>query len=209
MSILIYNALEVFGSFEDFQKSCFHRLTSYHWEGELPYRPKTYCKIGVIGKNLFAQLKCYEENPRTVFENRDDPIYKDSCLEFFVEPLTDDKRYINIECNSKGVFLCEIGEGKYDRVLLKSITAQSPLVESFFGEDANGSFWGVTIELTEDFIKSVYDVSSFEYTVLKCNFYKCGDECETPHYIAFAPVTTLPPGFHNPACFAEFKLIRG
>ncbi len=205
MAINIYNCLESFNCFEEFQNACFHRLTSYHWEASVSYRPKTYCKIGLIGNNLFAQLKCYEENPKTVFENRDDPIYKDSCLEFFVKPLADNKNYINIECNSKGAFLCEIGEGKYDRLLLKSVTELSPLVDSFKGCDINGAFWGVTIELTETFVKSAFNVDEFNYTVVECNFYKCGDECDVPHYLAFSPVTTLPPGFHNPECFAKFK----
>ena len=44
-----------------------------------------------------------------------------------------------------------------------------------------------------------------EGMAIRANFYKCGDDCEIPHYIAFAPVTTLPPGFHNPDCFMEFK----
>ncbi len=205
--VKIYESLCRYESYDLFEGECFHRMTSYHWEAPVPYRPKAYYKIGIVGKSIVAVLKCYEENPRAVFENRDAPIYKDSCLEFFVKPFEQFPEYINIECNSKGAFLCEIGEGKYDRRLLKAVSELSPVVESFFGEDGLGSYWGVKIEISDNLLKDVFKISDFEYNVLGCNFYKCGDDCEIPHYVAASPVTTLPPGFHNPECFKKYKLI--
>ncbi len=205
MDVQIFEALISYENMNEFNKACFHKLRSFHWEASVPYRPDTYCKIGVVNGNLVACLKCYEENPRAVFENRDDPVYKDSCLEFFVKPIPSKKEYINFECNSKSVFLCEIGEGKYDRKLLKEITSLSPVVESFKGEGANGAFWGVTITLTQELLKDVYQLSEVNFNIVECNFYKCGDDCDIPHYIAYSPVKTLPPGFHNPDCFAKYK----
>lgn len=183
------------------------KLSSYHWEAEEPYRPETYANIGIVGDSLVACLKCYENNPKTEYSHRDDPIYNDSCLEFFVAPLNSHKEYINVECNSKGVFLSEFGDGKYNRRLVADLTEFSPCVESFFGSDANGSFWGVKIKITKGFISSLYNINENEinFDVVKLNFYKCGDGCEIQHYLAFSPVTTLPPGFHNPECFAIFK----
>ncbi len=182
-------------------------LNSYHWEAQTPYRPKTYANIGIVDSSLVAVLKCYEGNPKTEYTHRDDPIYNDSCLELFVAPLSSEDEYINVECNSKGAFLCEFGSGKYNRRLMADITDVSPLVESFCGCDAKGSYWGVKIKLTKHFISSVYNINENEidFDVVKLNFYKCGDGCDVQHYLAFSPVTTLPPGFHNPDCFAIFK----
>ena len=207
MKLNVYNKLCFYNSSEEFEKACFHRLTNYHWESDPPYRPDTYFKMAVVGDTLVATLKCYEENPRAVFENRDDPIYNDSCLEFFVAPIEEKEEYINIEMNSRGAFLCEFGKGKYDRVFLKSFTDAEPMVESFKGEDMQGAFWGVTAKLTKDFLSEVYKVEkeSIDFSTVKANFYRCGDACEIQHYLAFSPVTTLPPGFHNPECFAIFK----
>ena len=207
MELQIYNKLCFYESFEEFEKACFHRLTNYHWESDPPYRPNTYFKLGVVGSDLVAQLQCYEENPRAVFKNSDDPIYRDSCLEFFVAPIEDREEYINVEMNSKGAFLCEFGKGKYDRVFVSSLTESSPIVEAFNGEDMNGAFWGVTVKLTKDFLRELYKIpkENIDYSTVKANFYKCGDDCEIQHYLAFSPVTTLPPGFHNPECFAVFK----
>ena len=205
MEFKVYNALRCYNSFEEFKKDCFHRLTNFHWESDPPYRPNTYFKMGVVGEDLVAKLQCYEENPRAVFENRDDPIYRDSCLEFFVAPIEGREEYVNVEMNSKGAFLCEFGKGKYDRVFVSSLTDSSPIVEAFKSEDMNGAFWGVTVKLTKAFLQELYKIEKFDFTTVKANFYKCGDDCEIQHYLAFSPVTTLPPGFHNPECFAVFK----
>ena len=192
---------------DELKNSTLFRLSSYHWEAPAPYRPETYANIGVVGGSLVALLKCYEEDPKTACLNRDDPVYTDSCLEFFVAPVSERDEYINVECNSKGVFLSEFGAGKYGRRLVSDLTPLSPLVDSFSGEDDNGAYWGVFVEITKEFVCSIYNINidSVGFSKVKLNFYKCGDGCQIPHYLAFSPVTTLPPGFHNPDCFATFK----
>lgn len=207
MDFKVYNKLCFYGCQEDFDRECFYRLTSYHWESAPPYRPKTYFKLGIVGEDMIAVLKCYEDNPRAVFTKRDDPVYRDSCLEFFVAPLAEREEYINIETNSKGVFLCEFGKGRDNRALVSTLTESSPCVKAFTGESADGLFWGVEIKLTKDFLSELYNThkENIDFKTVRANFYKCGDDCDTPHYLAFSPVTTLPPGFHNPQCFAIFK----
>ncbi len=199
--------LKEFSSVEEIKAADLYELTSYHWEAQVPYRPKVYANIGVVNGSLVAVLKCYEANPRTECIKRDDPVYTDSCLELFVAPISDRKEYVNVECNSKGIFLCEFGEGKYNRGLVSQLTALSPSVNSFKGEDTNGVYWGVCVELTKAFIADLYKVNQCEiaFTSIRLNFYKCGDGCPIQHYVAFAPVTDLPPGFHNPSCFVTFK----
>lgn len=203
MSFKLYS----YSSFDEFLATDFYKLESYHWEAETPYRPDTYCKIGVVNDELVALLKCYESSPKAVYINRDDPIFLDSCLEFFVAPVENRSEYINIETNANGAYLCEFGKGKPERCFSKELTDISPNVEAFSSKDEKGSFWGVKVRLTKDFISALYktDKNNIMFTEIKANFYKCGDECETPHYLAFSPVTTLPPGFHNPECFASFK----
>lgn len=203
MSYTLYS----YSSFDDFNKADFYKLESYHWEAETPYRPDTYFKIGVVNDELVAILKCYEKSPKAQYVNRDDPIYLDSCLEFFVAPVENRAEYINVEMNSKGAFLCEFGKLKPERCFISEITSLSPRVETFSSVDGNGAFWGVKAVLSKDFISALYkiDKKDIMFTEIRANFYKCGDDCDVPHYLAFSPVTTLPPGFHNPECFASFK----
>ena len=199
--------LQTYSNFDEFISAEYTKLESFHWESPKPCRPDTYFKIGLVDGEIVASLKCYETLPRAVFKNRDDPVYRDSCLEFFVAPLSFRDEYINIECNSKGAFLCEFGKGKFDRRLVGDLTQLSPIVEPFFDKDEKGSFWGVRVDLTKEFISDLYCVSEKDvnFDIVRANFYKCGDDCEIQHYLAFSPVTTLPPGFHNPECFAVFK----
>ncbi len=198
--LIKYNSVDELASAE------YMLMTSYHWESTPSYRPLCFCKIGLVNDSIVVFLKCYESEPRAVYENRDDPMYLDSCLEFFAACVKGRNEYVNVECNSRGVFLCEFGDGKYNRSLTSSLTSLSPKVDSFKGEDDNGSYWGVQIELSKDFVCDLYKTDmDFEFSDIRANFYKCGDDCEIQHYVAFSPVTTLPPGFHNPDCFAEFK----
>lgn len=201
------NILKEFSSVSDFCEYEYIEMNSYHWEAEKQYRPKTLFKIGIVEDDIVVYLKCYEKSPRTVYSKRDEPIYKDSCLEFFVAPIENRTEYINIESNSNGAFLCEFGSEKHNRRLVKSFAVSSPIVKAFSGEDGSGAYWGVAVTLTKQFICEVYGVTENELSLnkIRANFYKCGDDCEIPHYIAFSPVTTLPPGFHNPECFAEFN----
>ncbi len=199
--------LPVFSDMEQFEKSDFLQMKSFHWEAERPYRPDVFFKVGVVGDTLKATLKCYEVNPRTVFTDRDAPIYRDSCLEFFVAPVNGRDEYINVEMNSAGAFLCEFGKSRQGRKLVSNISSLSPMVIPQKGADSLGEFWKVNVSLSREFIAELYgiDNNQIDYSVIKANFYKCGDDCETPHYVAFSPVSTLPPGFHNPECFAIFR----
>lgn len=197
--------LKKYSSADDFASGEYMQMTSFHWESDPPYRPACFCKIGLVDDDLVASLKCYEVEPRAVYTKRDDPIYLDSCLELFVAPVKGRKEYVNVECNCNGVFLTEFGDGKYNRCLVASVTDASPEVCSFKGEDENGAYWGVQVALTKNFICSLYKLDdSFEISDIRANFYKCGDDCDVQHYVAFSPVTTLPPGFHNPDCFVDF-----
>lgn len=188
----------------------FSRLNCSHWEAPVPYRPQTFAKMFVLNNELCARLLCCESSPKAVYKNRDERIWCDSCLEFFVAPLPTKSEYINIETNSRGAYLSQFGKEREGRVFLKELTDLAPGVKSFNGKNENGDFWGVDIRISKKLLSELYGVSeeAVDFSSVKANFYKCGDECETPHYLAMFPVTTLPPGFHNPQCFKEFKLIE-
>ncbi len=188
----------------------FSELTYYNWESEPCYRPKTYAKLALTEDALFTQLICYEDNPKAAETERDGKIWCDSCLEFFVKPFEYFDEYINIEANSKGVFLAQLGSSRENRRFLKELTDTSPFVSAFSGNDTKGAFWGVSISLSKKLLSECYNIpeDKIDLTSPYVNFYKCGDECEIPHFISMFPVTTLPPGFHNPKCFVKATLIN-
>ena len=43
----------------------------------------------------------------------------------------------------------------------------------------------------------------FDGKRMTANFYKCGDELPTPHFISWAPIEWKEPSFHRPEFFGE------
>lgn len=184
-------------------------INSFHWEKDGYSRPESYAALfAVEGEGLHALLWSYEENIRCECKENYEPVYTDSCLEFFVMPVEGDNRYLNIEVNPKGIYLAQLGENREERTPVRDVTSLEPVITPMEVEDEKGMAWGCEILLTEEFISSLYGT---EYTVKPCeikgNFYKCADFSVTPHYGAHFPVTTAALGFHNPECFG--KIIIG
>lgn len=178
-------------------------IDSFHWEAEAPFRPESRFRLCFVkGQGVFAHLWTNELSPRCVCRERDDPVYEDSCLEFFFAPFAD-KGYFNVEMNSGGVFLAQYGFAREDRVLLKSLTDLSPRVTPLSVQTG----WGVECALPCALIERVCGrpFSAAEGTY-RGNFYKCGDKTAVPHYAAFAPVGAMPPGFHAPEHFATIRI---
>lgn len=188
----------------------FIELKSYHWEQNPPYRPNTYFKLAFLrGAGFNCVLKCYEKNPKAVYIENDAPIYRDSCLEFFLRPTQKMPHYINIECNSLGFSLCEFGECRQNRSHVYALTNDRPRVKSFSGSDSSGEFWGVEIFVSINLISKLFNTpaENLLFNSFSANFYKCGDDTDLPHFIAFSPVSSASLGFHNPKDFEKFTLI--
>lgn len=184
-------------------------INSFHWEQDGYSRPESYAALfAVEGEGLHALLWSFEDNIRCECTENYQPVYTDSCLELFIMPVEGDKRYLNVEVNSKGVYLAQLGEIREGRTFVKDITDLEPVIAPMEIEDEQGKAWGCEIVLTEEFISALYGT---DYAVrageIRGNFYKCADSSVTPHYGAYFPVTTAALGFHNPDCFG--KIIIG
>ena len=179
------------------------RINEYVWGGE--YRPKANARlIFVPGDGFYAKLTAYESDPKAEYHNDMDPVYTDSCLEFFASYKPGG--YINCEMNANGAILSAYGEGRKDRVSLDGICGRFPTVRAVKYKNR----WTVTVHISLDIIKAVYGSCDFRSgDVIYGNFYKCGDGCRYPHYGSFSPVHTGKPDFHRPEYFTEMKLTEG
>ncbi len=174
-------------------------ISCFQWESAEKYRPFSRAKLcRVQGEGIYVLLESDETSALTKYKNRNDPVYKDSCLEVFLQ--LGEKGYINVETNSAGVYLCQFGKERGNRVFLNEITPLCPLVKPFKTE----SSWGNEIFLSDELIFSLYSFSCPDE--FYGNFYKCGDETAIPHYGSFAPMGSIDRGFHNPECFAKIIL---
>ncbi len=180
-------------------------IDSFHWEKDGYSRPESCAAVfAVENEGIHALLWSFEDNIRCECKKRDDPVYTDSCLEFFIAPIDGDKRYMNFEVNPAGIYLSEIGQARENRSLIKELTDLEPVIMPMAIDNGKEKAWGCDILLPCEFISAVYGV---DFTVKECNmkgnFYKCADLSVSPHYGAHFPVTTAALGFHNPACFGD------
>ncbi len=170
-----------------------------HWDSQVCYNT-VFQMCFVKNRGIFLRMRTDEVGLRMECTATDEPVYEDSCMEFFFAAVDGREEYINLEMNPRGAYLSEYGKGKTDRVYLKALTDRAPQIKTEIHSDG----WCLEAFIPCELISEVYgDVFTAEKCCIKGNFYKCGDKTETLHYNSFNEMTTLPPGFHNPTRFAE------
>ena len=175
------------------------KLENSNWDSRIHYDTR-FRMCFVEKKGIYLRMYTNETDIRAVNTSRDENIWEDSCMEFFICPFADRSEYLNFEMNSNGAWLCQFGSGRGDRVFLKTLTDREIRLEAKVEADG----WSLEAFIPCSLISEAYGK---EFTagnaVLKGNFYKCGDLTRIPHYDSFSEMGALPPGFHNPDCFAE------
>lgn len=144
------------------------------------------------GEYLFLRLEAEESPIRATLTGKLDQVCNDSCLEFFFAPLMDDKRYFNFECNPLGNMYLGFGAERPTRVRQIVKNPDMFQIQPFTTEKG----WGVTLAIPADFIR-LY-MPEFQLSgQAAANIYKCGDETEVPHYLAWSPLTCENPDYHR------------
>ena len=183
----------------------FVELKHHLWAEDYPHFFRSRASIcAVENKGLYAVMLSEEPCPKAVCTNRDEPVYRDSCMELFFQPFADDLRYMNFEINPRGAYLSEVGTMRGDRKFIKEITETEPEVTVLPVE--NG--WGVVLFIPEQLVSQVFgrafSVAETEY--IRANFYKCGEETDSPHFSSAFPVCTPAPDFHRPEYFEKLYI---
>lgn len=176
------------------------------------YMPKTEVRMIYTEKAFHLNFKVYEEQIRATYLNMHDPVYRDSCVEFFFNPKPgSDTRYMNFEMNPLGTVLVGFGEVRSKRIsipdsYLPSFNINSSVKKNTVA-DYNGPFWTVEYTVPFKFIEAYYGSLDFKSGYrLAANFYKCGDDCERSHYGCWNPIDNPVPDFHLPQFFGELIL---
>lgn len=170
-----------------------------NWEA-FPHLPKVSFKLAHDGDTLFIQYSVIEpEEVRVECVDDQDPVYQDSCVEFFIE--TPNGEYHNFEFNSKGVMLSAKGKERTNRISrsaseLPQITRVPSGVKNTQGLNA----WTLTVGIPFAVLGLVRGHA------YKANFYKCGDLTAKKHYVSWSPIDTPKPNFHVPQYFGELVL---
>ena len=132
-----------------------------------------------------------------------DPVFKDSCVEIFIEP--DGDKYYNFEFNCIGTPYGGVGRDRtsgkpQDVDTIKSIRTLSSLGSEPFEEVLKESSWTLTVEIPFKAFTSK-SIDQIKGSSMRANLYKCGDELTTPHFVTWNSIDTENPDFHRPEFF--------
>lgn len=134
-------------------------------------------------------------------------VSRDSCVEFFFDPIGDGN-YYNFEINCIGTIHLAYGPGRGNReyvdpqVIQKYIKVESTLGNQPFAEKKGGHSWEMTLVIPAEVLTYNKGILLKELHA-KANFYKCGDDTSLKHYVTWNPVGTEKPDYHRPDYFGN------
>lgn len=160
--------------------------------------PNTVARLLYSDVGLHIKMTSDERPLRATVTAQNGAVCEDSCMEFFISPNKDDKRYINFEINPMGTMYLSL---RYDRFNYEYL----PQTASDFGIvcQITPTEWSVAYTVPFSFIDEIFGKHS---DVMCGNFYKCGEKTEHSHYATYFPVASEKPDFHLPQTFGEFQL---
>ncbi len=175
-----------------------------HHRPEGGIAPKTEGNLAYIpGVGFKVTIRCYEANPRATYTQPDDPVFKDSCMEVFLNCFPETSgSYINVEVNANGAMRCGFGPGRANRPKVLELGLEQPKAEI----TVQPEYWQIEMLISESLLESLYQIPFplIPGHTMRGNFYKCGEETDNPHWATWSPVERL--DFHTPEYFGELIL---
>lgn len=169
-----------------------------------PYRPTVHFKIAYTAVGILLLFEVQEKHVKAVYRQVNDPVYKDSCVEFFIS--FDGANYYNLEFNCIGTGL--IGYGPAQRSERKRLSRETIEQVKTYSNIAGGATddgdteWRLLLHIP----LAVFEVDEIRSLAgISCtgNFYKCGDDLPEPHFVAWNRIDHPVPNFHLPQFFGE------
>ncbi len=181
------------------------KIKDYLWM-QNDYHPEVIVKACYSRKYIYLNFIVYEQKVTIRYLNVGDPVYKDSCVEFFVNLFPNEaQEYFNIEFNAIGIIKMGYGIKRNRSYLTSSAlkefkvisTIEKPVI-GFHGSDNWKLFCAIPISLLEQISDS-----KFKGNEAIGNFFKCGDETEFKHYGMWNLIDNPTPDFHLPEYFGK------
>lgn len=196
----------------EWSKSGFIELAHFRPEGS-SHRPRTRAKLLYGNDGLYGMFRVEDRYVVCRHTGYMDPVYNDSCVEFFIKPKKD-SGYFNFEFNCGGALLASyiVDHTRTDNGF-KDFTPlpeeDGAMVEIYHSlptvvepEIMEPTTWHLAFfipyTLLEKFVGPLGSLCGQQWTA---NFYKCGDNTSHPHWASWSPVTDL--NFHLPECFGQ------
>lgn len=188
----------------------FEPITEVNWPVEYPYCPEVAFRMAWCPEGLVLHYRVSEQSVRACCGEDNGRVWTDSCVECFIRN-SDSDTYYNIECNCVGTLLIGLRGEDCERchVPLESmaqVKRWASLGREPFGDRAESADWEIALVIPSS-VFALYPIQLEQGTMLRANFYKCGDELPVPHFVSWNPIATATPNFHRPECFGEVRLL--
>ena len=184
-----------------------HKIAIAPWP-VFGYNPDVFFKMAYSEDCLLLKYVVIESEIRIVYHRNNDPVYKDSCVEFFIS-FGADKAYYNFEFNCIGTCLAAFGENRANRMFLPAasidqIQSSTQLQTKYNSNFQKLIFWSITLKIPNT-VFSHHQFTSLKNLQCRGNFYKCGDNLNTPHFLTWNPIMAPNPDFHLSAFFGSIE----
>jgi len=179
-----------------------HPIKCLNWPDQFDYKPAVKFMIARSETDFYIHFKAEENEVKAVYITDQDPVWQDSCVEFFVQ-LPQEEGYANFEFNCIGTTLASKRSSRYENIRpfstqeMASILRHASLGNKPLTQEEK-SIWELSVKIPF----KILGISHTEKPAqLRANFYKCGDETAQPHYLSWSEISTPTPDFHRPEFF--------
>ena len=175
--------------------------------------PIVQAKIGYDDDAIYVIFKVEDQYVKAVHTNHQDPVSKDSCVEFFFAPEDNvDSGYFNLEMNCGGTMLFHHQLQRGTDVVhisnedIKQVTVAHSLPKLVDPEIQEKTTWIVEYRIPFSILRKYRDFSSpVGGDTWRANLYKCADDTSHPHWLTWSKVDFPRPDFHLPKYFGALQ----
>lgn len=172
-------------------------INKINWQG-YGHIPETTGRLLYNEYGIYVRLQTDESPLLARYSKQNDPVCRDSCMEFFFRPNENDSRYLNFEFNPFGTMYLAIRTSRHDAVYPEKDKNYFN-VESYVDDKS----WVLQFCIPFEFIDEIFGCHT---KTIYGNLYKCGDETQNKHFATYYPVITEKPDYHRPEFFGKFVL---
>ena len=180
-------------------------IDQHQWEKN--DRPQAFGQMALLEDYGFIiTMTAMERNPLRRYTQDNDPVYKDSGLEAFLNfaPESLDERYLNFEMNANGALLSQFGN-RGNREKVNILTSYRTSCTAYMEENS----WHILLKIPMELICDLYSIKPLKINdTFTCNFYKISEDASIEHYASYAPIDSPKPDFHLPQFFAKAIIVR-
>lgn len=192
---------------DEIDQTPFHRADVVNWN-TFPYQPDVRFRIARTSDLILLHYFVSEQSVRARYTRPNDPVYQDSCVEFFVQPGSSGP-YMNFEFNAIGTCLSQVGLSRHSREFLdpeqiSRIQTRSSLGQDPLEESSEPAAWDLFVAIPLELLFGE-EKPDLHGKLIRGNFYKCGDQLRVPHYVSWNPIETGQPDFHRPEFFGILR----